>query len=231
MCNSVANLGTIFILATVLQNILNMLKTSKIAFSYDQNTRFVFPDLECAKSEAILILGRSGCGKSTLLHLIAGLIELQVGNIELDGEDFGGMPTTKKDQFRGKNIGIVFQKPYFIDSLNLEDNLLLPSALIGLHTDKTRLQNIAERLNIAHLLKMHTHKLSVGEQQRANIARAVINKPKLILADEPTSALDDENCNEVLKLLKEQAEIENAALVIVTHDQRLKSVIERRIVL
>jgi len=208
-----------------------MLNTSKIVFSYAQGPRFAFPDLSCAPAETMLILGKSGCGKSTWLHLMAGLMSLQEGKIEIAGQDFGSLGGSEKDRFRGKHIGMVFQRPYFIDSLNLEENLLLARHLSGVSLDKNRVKMLSERLNIVHLLKKKTRELSIGEQQRANIARAVINSPKLILADEPTSALDDENCHEVLELLKEQAETEKAALIIVTHDQRLKSVIERCIVL
>lgn len=208
-----------------------MLSTSKIEYVYPQGPSLSFPDLQCGQAETVLVLGKSGCGKSTWLHLMAGLMEIQVGKIEIDGQDFGNMDGRAKDRFRGQHIGMVFQRPYFIDSLTLEENLLLAPALSGLKTEKDRVKNLSERLSIGHLLKKKPRQLSIGEQQRANIARAVINSPKLILADEPTSALDDENCQEVLALLKEQAETEKAALIIVTHDQRLKSVIERSIIL
>lgn len=208
-----------------------MLNTSKIEYVYSQGPRLSFPDLKCGQGETVLVLGKSGCGKSTWLHLMAGLMEIQVGKIEIAGQDFGKMDSRAKDRFRGKHIGIVFQRPYFIDSLNLEENLLLASYLSGLRMGKGRVKSLSERLNIGHLLKKKPSHLSIGEQQRANIARAVINSPKLILADEPTSALDDQNCQEVLALLKEQAETEKSVLIIVTHDQRLKSVIERSIIL
>jgi len=135
------------------------------------------------------------------------------------------------DQFRGKQIGIVFQKAYFVRSLTVEENLKLAQKLAGQPISNSRIIELLERLNVFHKLKAKTDSLSSGEQQRIAIARALINKPNIILADEPTSSLDDKHCYEVLELLETQAAQENATLLIVTHDARLKEKFENQIIL
>ena len=135
------------------------------------------------------------------------------------------------DHFRGKNIGIVFQKSYFVRALTVEENLALTQKLAGLPVSKNRIKELLDRLNIGHKLNSKTDSLSQGEQQRVAIARALINKPAIILADEPTSALDDHNCDQVIDLLVKQAQEEQATLLIVTHDGRLKDQFSKKIIL
>lgn len=137
----------------------------------------------------------------------------------IEGKKMSDLSSSKMDQFRGQNIGIVYQQSYFIESLSILDNLLLsPYA-----RSKSKAQAIANRLHIGGLLSRYPSQLSVGQQQRAAIARAVITGPKLILADEPTSALDNKNSTQVIDLLLEEAVANDAALIIVTHDDRLRS--------
>jgi len=138
---------------------------------------------------------------------------------------------SKLDRFRGQNIGIIFQKNHFIESLNVIENLMLSQKLAGVTIDKNFCLKTLQALNIDHKAKSKIRNLSEGEKQRVNIARAVVHKPKLVLADEPTSALDDENCAKVVDLLRNQAQEIGAALLIVTHDTRLKSIVEKQIVL
>ena len=133
------------------------------------------------------------------------------------------------DRFRGRNIGIVFQQSHFVRSLTLEENLGLAQRLAGLPVNHSRISSILAQLNLAHKLRVKPDALSIGEQQRAAIARAVLNQPALILADEPTSALDDANTEQVIQLLQEQAASVNATLLIVTHDNRLKTRFEQQI--
>lgn len=127
------------------------------------------------------------------------------------------------DAFRGSSIGIVFQRPHFIHSLTLAENLALIQFLGKKKADPVRIKLVLETLGILSKSKVKPHLLSQGEQQRAAIALAVINQPKLILADEPTAALDDKNCIKVVELLKSQTKRNQASLVIITHDQRLKT--------
>lgn len=195
--------------------------TDSVQYFYNKNYTFIFPDIVCEKGEHLLITGASGCGKTTLLHLIAGLVTPKKGSILIEGNDITQLRGTKLDKYRGREIGIVFQTPQFIKSLTAEENLKMAGSLNNLSVDNIYLDSLFETLNIAHCRNRKTNEMSQGELQRLSIARAVINKPSLILADEPTSSLDDKNCREAIKLLRYQAEKLQAGLVIVTHDNRL----------
>ncbi len=195
--------------------------TENIQYSYNEDHTFVFPDIVCEKGEHLLIRGASGCGKTTLLHLIAGLIVPKSGRILIKGDDITQLRGTQLDKYRGREIGIVFQIPHFIKSLTAEENLMIAASLNNLPVDKVYLDCLFKTLNISHCRNRKTNEMSQGELQRLSIARAVINKPALILADEPSSSLDDKNCQEAIALLRYQAEMLQAGLVIVTHDNRL----------
>jgi len=206
-----------------------MLKTQGLSFAYDQQMRLSFPDIHCQSGEQWLLIGQSGCGKTTLLHLLAGLRTPQSGTVTINNTVINKLPTGRLDEFRGKNVGIIFQQSHFVRSLNVLENLLLAQRLAGVSTDEKAIQDILEHLNIGHKLKSRTSELSIGEQQRVAIARAMVNKPSIIFADEPTSALDDRNTEQVIELLRAQASNANATLLIVTHDNRLKTIFEKRI--
>jgi len=176
-----------------------------------------------------LLLGRSGSGKTTLLQLLGGLRTPQKGKVVVAGTEIKSLSAAQLDQFRGKHIGIVFQQSHFVKALNVQENLLLAQQLAGEKPSKERAIELLDRLSLKHKLHAKTSDLSQGEQQRVAIARALMNHPEIILADEPTSALDDYNCEEVIKLLKDQAVAENATLLIVTHDERLKSQFDKSV--
>lgn len=206
-----------------------MIQTSRIAFQYPQGPSFEFPDLMCSQNDTLLILGNSGTGKTTLLHILAGILKPQSGSIEISGKDISQLNSKTLDQFRGKNIGLIFQTSHFVQSLDVMDNLILPNFLTKEKINKSRAQELLNQLNIGSKSNQKSGNLSIGEQQRLSIARAVINQPKLILADEPTSALDDENAEIVINLLEKIAQENDAALVIVTHDSRLKNRYKNRV--
>ena len=198
-----------------------MIKTESLKFSYDGKKYFDFPDINLDSGENLLIIGNSGIGKTTLLHLLAGILKPESGSISISGTDISKFSDTELDKFRGDNIGIVFQKPHFISSLTINENLKLaqylsPSKISG------DAKKILESLNIKDKYQQKPNQLSEGEKQRASIALALINSPSLILADEPTSSLDDFNCDNVIKLLKTQAKDHKAQLIVITHDARLK---------
>ncbi|MEM1407060.1 MAG: ATP-binding cassette domain-containing protein [Bacteroidota bacterium] len=199
-----------------------MLITRSLTFAYDQENAFHFPDISLDPGGDLLILGPSGIGKTTLLHLLAGLLSPNSGHIELLGTVLNKLPTKKLDRFRGRHIGLVFQRPHFIQSLSLQENLALVQYLTGEKQDQKRVRKILSSLDIEDKRNKRPYSLSQGEQQRAAIAMAVLNNPQLILADEPTASLDDKNCLSVVSLLKDQAAATNAQLVIITHDKRLK---------
>ena len=198
-----------------------MIKTESLKFSYDGEKYFDFPDINLVSGEDLLIIGNSGIGKTTLLHLLAGILKPESGSINISGRDISKFSDTELDKFRGDNIGIVFQKPHFISSLTINENLKLAQYLSHSKTSGDA-KKILESLNIKDKYQQKPNQLSEGEKQRASIALALINSPSLILADEPTSSLDDFNCNNVIKLLKKQAKDHKAQLIVITHDARLK---------
>lgn len=179
----------------------------------------------------MLVLGQSGRGKTTLLHLLAGMIRPTAGVIEIQGTDITKLGNRELDKFRGQHIGIIFQTAHFVDSMNVLDNLMLSPFLSGKKVAQSEAVQVLERLNVGHKALQKPVSLSVGEQQRCAIARAVFHKPAVILADEPTSALDDKNAEQVIGMLEEQAYQTGAALIIVTHDQRLKDRFQKQITL
>jgi len=202
-----------------------MVSSNKLVFQYPGSAPISFPDIEVSAGESLLINGDSGCGKTTFLHLLAGLRRPSSGTVSIDGQSTSALSAQALDQFRGQHIGIVFQQAYFIESLKMIDNLAISP--YSLHQEK--LNAVTTRLGIHELMSRYPHALSVGQQQRASIARAVMNTPKLILADEPTSALDNKNCKQVIELLLEEAKANDAALIIVTHDDRLRSEVSNSI--
>ncbi len=208
-----------------------MLNTSSLTYAYNDSNKIVFPDVQCKAGETVLVLGESGVGKTTLLHLLSGILPIQKGDVTIGSTNLKDLSSSAMDQFRGKNIGLIFQQNHFVSSLNVIENITLAQALAGKKVDYTDAQNMLNRLNIGHKTKSDVKNLSQGERQRVTIARALINSPTLILADEPTSALDDHNCSEVLNLLAEQAKTLGAALIIVTHDNRLKERISNHVTL
>ena len=198
-----------------------MIKTESLKFSYDGKKYFDFPDINLDSGENLLIIGNSGIGKTTLLHLLAGILKPESGSINISGTDISKFSDTELDKFRGDNVGIVFQKPHFISSLTINENLKLAKYLSPSKTSGDA-KKILESLDIKDKYQHKPNQLSEGEKQRASIALALINSPSLILADEPTSSLDDFNCDNVIKLLKTQAKDHKAQLIVITHDVRLK---------
>ena len=170
-----------------------------------------------------LMLGPSGSGKSTLLHVLAGILRPASGQAVVAEQDLGALSEAALDRFRGKHIGIVLQRLHLIDSLSVLNNLLLAQYMAGAKQDAARVREVLASLDLADKASAMPHELSHGQAQRVAVARAVVNKPKLLLADEPTSNLDDVRCVQVLDLLLDQAKACGATLVIATHDQRIKS--------
>lgn len=208
-----------------------MLQTENLQFSYTGANTLSFPDIQCHQGEQWLLLGQSGSGKTTLLHLLGGLLSPTKGVVKIKDTVLKNLSTAQLDQFRGKHIGIIFQKAHFLRALTVEENLLLAQQLAGVSIDKSKIKQLLERLNVGHKLYAKTNELSQGEQQRVAIARAIVNQPAIILADEPTSALDDTNCEEVIQLLEEAAAAVQATLLVVTHDGRLKERYSQQILL
>ena len=201
-----------------------MLTATNIYFAYNASAAFHFPDLYCAGGETLLVSGGSGVGKTTLLHLLAGLRTPQSGRVHVRETELTRLSGRTLDRFRGRHIGIVFQQPHFVAALSALENLLLATWLALQKKDKSKALDLLEHLGVADQAHKKPAQLSVGQQQRLAIARALINDPAVVLADEPTSNLDDKNARIVADLLREQAQKAGAALIIVTHDFRLKQI-------
>lgn len=204
---------------------MNSLQTGNLSFTYKKGSKetvFTYEDIQCSAKSPLLVSGKSGTGKTTFLHLLGGLLKPLSGSILIDQEDIVSFPIKKLDHFRGRHIGIIYQKPHFFQSLNVLDNILLAAHFSGNGKQLDRALSLAERLLISHLLHKMPAQLSLGEQQRLSVVRALLNSPKILLADEPTSSLDKENCVEVMQLLFDQSKIESSSLVIITHDERLQ---------
>ncbi len=206
-----------------------MVRINGLTYNYSSEIQLRFPDFSLSKGEQALILGQSGCGKTTLLHLLSGLLKPDSGEVDVENENISKMSGARLDNFRGANIGIVFQTPHFIEALTVKENLTLAQTLAGKSKNVDKVKTLLADLGVESKLNAKLNALSVGEKQRISIARALVNSPALILADEPTSALDDKNCDAVLKLVREQAKKHNSTLLIVTHDNRLKDQFDKRI--
>jgi len=183
-----------------------------------------------AKSNA-LVVGPSGCGKTTLLHLVAGLLSPTRGRIEVDGQELGRLSPAARDRFRGRHIGVVLQQFHLLPTLTALQNLLVAQTIIGQVADRAAAQSMLEALGVGEFASAYPHRLSIGQQQRVAIARALVNRPRLVLADEPTSNLDDEACAVVADLLIDATQHHGAALLVATHDSRLRARIPRELVL
>jgi putative ABC transport system ATP-binding protein len=190
-----------------------------------------FPDLQLRTGEAVALTGASGSGKTTALLALAGLRAPAGGAVSIAGTDLWALPATARDRLRGRGIGMVFQSFHLIDAMTVEDNLRLASSCAGMPTDTVHLDGLLEALAIADLRGRRVDRLSQGQAQRVAVARALVNRPHLILADEPTSALDDDNATRLLALLRSSTARCGAALLVATHDRRTLGVLDRAIAL
>jgi putative ABC transport system ATP-binding protein len=180
-------------------------------------------DWQVEQGEHWLVLGPSGSGKTTLLHILAGILKPSYGDVLVAGQPLTRMKPHELDRFRARHVGIVLQQLHLVDSLTVMDNILLAQHFSRLPRDTDRVRDVLGDLRLSHKADAYPHELSFGQAQRVAVARAVVNRPTLLLADEPTSNLDEEHCMQTLDLLEAQASACRATLVIATHDQRIKS--------
>ena len=174
-------------------------------------------DLAVEEGELVSLVGKSGSGKSTLLHLAGGLDLADAGTVYFDGRDVGGLSIADRSRMRRREIGFVFQFFHLIPTLSVLENVELPLLLDGIKRDG-RGPDLIHRVGIGHRMTHLPGELSGGEAQRAAIARALVARPRLLLADEPTGNLDSVNGADILGLLEQEVRQEGTALLMVTHD-------------
>ena len=213
---------------------VNILEVSDLKKIY--STRFGGSKVEALKNvtftveegEFVAIMGESGSGKTTLLNLLAALDKPTDGTVRLGGNELSAIRDSDLAAFRRDNLGFVFQEFNLLDTFSVEDNIFLPLVLSGVSPKEMeeRLKPIAERLGITEILKKYPYEISGGQKQRAAVARAIITKPRLLLADEPTGALDSRATDELLRLF---TSINRAGqtVLMVTHSVKAASVASR----
>ena len=199
-----------------------MISLKSVSHHYNDNVRIGFKDWQINNGDQWLLLGASGSGKTTLLHILTGILKPAHGEVTINETSIYTLSSKALDQFRGRNIGIIFQRPHLIKSLTIAENLVMAQRFANLPQDMTRVNEVLTSLGIADKKKAYPNELSQGQLQRVSIARAVINKPALLIADEPTSSLDDQNAAAVLDLLLQQSGLNQATLIVATHDKRVK---------
>ena len=176
------------------------------------------------KGEYLAIMGESGSGKTTLLNLLAALDKPTSGTILLEGKPLSELKESEVATFRRDNLGFVFQEFNLLDTFNVEDNILLPLVLAGVSYKemRERLQPVAASLGLTELLKKYPYEISGGQKQRTAVARAIITRPRLLLADEPTGALDSASTDELLRLFS-AINLAGQTVLMVTHSVKAAS--------
>ncbi|RZK69882.1 MAG: ATP-binding cassette domain-containing protein [Pedobacter sp.] len=205
-----------------------MITLNSVVHNYNSNKMISFDNWKINTAEQWLLLGASGSGKTTLLHILTGILKPTNGEVVIDSTSIYKLGAKDLDQFRGRNIGIVFQRPHLIKSLTISENLAMAQSFANLKVDNNRISEVLESLDIVDKKNAYPNELSQGQLQRVSIARAVINKPSLLIADEPTSSLDDYNATAVLNLLLSQSSLNEATLIVATHDNRVKQAFTNR---
>ncbi len=179
------------------------------------------------------LLGTSGSGKTTLLHLLAGILAPDSGSIvyTLEGKssDLAALPEAERDHFRGQHIGYIFQTHHLLPGLTALENVLLGMSFTGRPADRDWATHLLERVGLSHRLTYKPGKMSVGQQQRVAVARALASRPQLVLADEPTGALDAGSAQQTLDLIRALCAEVNAALLLVTHDMAIANQLNRQV--
>jgi lipoprotein-releasing system ATP-binding protein len=186
-------------------------------------------DLAVSAGELLCVVGASGSGKSTLLHLLGTLDQPDEGSILLDGERIDNVPSKRRDQLRNSTFGFIFQFYHLLPELTALENVLMPQlihcSVLGWFGQRRRLRRQAlellERVGLGHRVHHRPRELSGGEMQRAAIARALISRPRVLLADEPTGNLDEENGQDIVRLLRDLNRQEGLTIIMVTHNMDL----------
>ena len=201
-----------------------MLKCENISFDIDGHNLFSNINLNLKSQKDLLITGPSGIGKTTLLSILCGLQKPTNGSIIYNDIDLYNLAENEVDNFRGKNLGIVFQNFNLINSFTVKQNLEIAANAIG-NKSSDQYFNLLDRVGLADKSHIKVANLSIGEKQRLAVARAFVGEPQWIFCDEPTSSLDDKNANIIANLIKEESSRCKASLVLITHDSRIQTLI------
>ncbi len=208
-----------------------VLRATGVWKSYDEGAITVLKgvDFEAVAGKTVALCGPSGCGKSTLLHLLGGLDEPDRGTVSVNNVELN-RHRNPLHLFRHE-LGFVFQLHNLIPDLTLEENCLIPAVAAGVKRGAAmeRLRHLAERTGLVHRLQHRIQKLSGGERQRTAICRALMNRPRILLADEPTGSLDEATSGAVFQLLLDLAANENVTMVMATHDRGLAARCDRMV--
>jgi ABC-type lipoprotein export system ATPase subunit len=206
-----------------------VLRAEDVWKSYDAGAISVLKgvDFEAVEGRTVALCGPSGCGKSTLLHLLGGLDEADRGRVCVNGKEINRHSSLLR--LLRHEVGFVFQLHNLIPDLTLEENCLIPTVAAGVdrQTARARLQQLTERTGLSHRLGHRIQKLSGGERQRTALCRALMNRPRILLADEPTGSLDEHTSASVVQLLLDLAATEGVTLVMATHDRAIASRCDR----
>jgi len=185
------------------------------------------PSLDLEACQQMALSGESGSGKTTLLHLIAGILTPDAGQVRLDGEDLAGLGEAARDRVRATKLGYIFQTFNLLQGYTCLENVLLGMSF-GPGPDRARAETLLRRVGLGDRLRHYPRQLSTGQQQRVAVARALANRPKLVLADEPTGNLDHRSSHEALRLIREACQESGAALLLVSHDREVLGAFEHR---
>lgn len=204
------------------------LQLANVTFDYGEDFSLSIKELSLNKGEMALISGGSGSGKSTLLWLIAGLLRATSGSITVAGERMDGVSESAADRIRARHIGLVFQTHHLLPEFSAQDNVSLALMAAGEpeKTHATRARQLLEKLGIERV-HVPVANLSVGQQQRVAVARAIVCKPTIVLADEPTASLDEMNATQAMDLIQQACREAGAALLCASHDRAMQSRFER----
>ncbi len=184
-------------------------------------------EFRLGEGEHAVLIGKSGSGKTTLLHTIAGISRPDSGLVQIEGVDITRLPEAGLDRFRADKIGYVFQTFNLLPAFSALENVMLGMAFASGRPDESRARMLLERVGLGHRLTHKPTMLSVGEQQRVAVARALANRPKILLADEPTANVDTRHQQQVIDLIRESCRAERVALLLVTHSPEVAEQFQR----
>ena len=201
-----------------------MLICKNLSFSIDGHKLISDINFNIKNQKDLLITGPSGVGKTTLLSILCGLQKPTEGNIKYNNINLYDLKEDKIDDFRGKQLGIVFQNFNLINSFTIKQNLDLANT-VSTSQESDHLYKLLQRIGLAEKSHLQVSKLSTGEKQRLAVARAFIGNPKWVFCDEPTSSLDDKNTDIIVNLIKEESLRSKASLILITHDKRVRSIL------